>query len=478
MYVASPRSPEFAPSLYLTAGTAAVPKTLRLGSVLGGLSYALDLTEGQPEGHCIRCCWIGTRIGLALGLTGKDYEDLYFTLLMKDLGCSSNAARICALYLADDISFKRDFKVIDGSLTEALRFVFTKTGLEAGLSERLRATVNILRNGGEISRELIETRCHRGADIAGKMRFSAEVQNGIRSLDEHWDGSGKPDGLAGADLPQLSNIALMAQVTDIFHSSQGPKAALAEVVGRAGRWFDPTLVDALVTASKDPEFWTRLNDPDLEDHVFALDPSEETEALDETYLDDIASAFADVVDAKSPFTADHSSRVTLYSDMIAEELGLGADHRRWLRRAALLHDLGKLAVSNQILDKPGKPDEAEWAAIRSHPAFSRTILERVEAFRDIAPVAGAHHERLDGGGYPDGVSGAALCLEARILTVADVFDALSADRPYRAAMPIEKALGIMAKDVDKAFDPVCFAALERGLARLADANIAKETPAP
>jgi HD-GYP domain-containing protein (c-di-GMP phosphodiesterase class II) len=470
MYIASPQSPEFAPSLFLTAGTAAVPKTLRLGSVLGGLSYALDLTEGQPEGHCIRCCWIGTRIGHALGLTGKTYEDLYFTLLLKDLGCSSNTARICALYLADDISFKRDFKTIDGSLTEALRFVFTKTGLEAGLSERLRATINILRNGGEISRELIETRCHRGAEIAEKMRFSIEVQNGIRSLDEHWDGSGKPDGLAGSDLPLLSNIALIAQVTDIFHSSQGPEAALAEVVGRAGRWFDPVLVDALLEAAKAPDFWTRLNDPDLEDHVIALDPSENTETVDEKYLDDIASAFADVVDAKSPFTADHSSRVMLYADMIAEDLGLSADHRRWLRRAALLHDLGKLAVSNQILDKPGKPDDTEWAAIRSHPALSRQILERVEAFRDIAPVAGAHHERLDGAGYPDGVGAAALCLEARILTVADVFDALSADRPYRAAMPIEKALGIMANDVDKAFDPICFAALKRGLSRLADAN--------
>ena len=470
MYSSPQASSHFAHSLYQAQDASNPPQALRLGSVLGALSYALDMTEGQPDGHCIRCCWIGTHIGKILGYTGKAYEDLYFTLLLKDLGCSSNAARICALYLADDISFKSDFKVIDSSLTEALRFVFTKTGLEAGLSERLRATVNILRNGGEISRELIETRCHRGADIAAKMRFSTEVQDGIRSLDEHWDGSGKPEGLDASNLPQLSNIALIAQIKDIFHSNQGPEAALAEVVGRSGRWFDPNLVEALTKASQMPGFWTRLSDPDLETHVFELDPSKKTEVVDEDYLDDIASAFSDVVDAKSPFTADHSSRVTLYTDMIAEELGLLDDHRRWLRRAALLHDLGKLAVSNQILDKPGKLDAAEWAAIRSHPAHSRTILERVEAFRDIAPVAGAHHERLDGAGYPDGIGGVELCLEARILAVADVFDALSADRPYRSAMPIEKALGIMEEDVNKAFDPNCFAALKRGLKRLASAN--------
>ena len=231
-------------SLYQPPCPSRPPPALRLGSLLGGVSYALDMTEGQPAGHCIRCCWIGTRIGIALGLSSQEYEDLYFTLLLKDLGCSSNAARICALYLADDIRFKRDFKVIDGSLIAALRFVFTKTGLEAGLSERLRATANILRNGGHISRELIETRCHRGAEIAAKMRFSEAVQDAIRSLDEHWNGSGKPEGLVGVEIPRLSNIALMAQVTDIFHSDQGPEAALAEVVGRAGSWFDPMIVSA------------------------------------------------------------------------------------------------------------------------------------------------------------------------------------------------------------------------------------------
>lgn len=105
------------------------------------------MTEGQPPGHCIRCCWIGTQIGHVLGMTEQLYQDLYFTLLLKDLGCSSNAARICELYVADDISFKRDFKVVDDSMTAALGFVFTKTGLGAGLSERLRATVNILQKG-------------------------------------------------------------------------------------------------------------------------------------------------------------------------------------------------------------------------------------------------------------------------------------------------------------------------------------------
>ena len=155
-----------------------------------------------------------------------------------------------------------------------------------------------------------------------------------------------------------------------------------------------------------------------------------------------------------------------YSDMIAEEMGLSPDHRRWLRRAALLHDIGKLAVSNQVLDKPDKLDDREWQVVRSHPWHSERILERVSAFADIAPIAGAHHERLDGKGYPYGLAGDELCLEMRILTVADVFDALAAERPYRAALPVAQALAILRKDIGTAFDAECVDALAQGLVRL------------
>ena len=435
--------------------------------LLGSLSHALDLTEGQPVGHCLRSCWIGFHIGRELGLDDAALSDLFYTILLKDLGCSSNAARICELYLTDDLSFKRDFKTIDGSLGAALRFVMAKTGLESGLSERIQALVNILKNGGQISSELIETRCQRGAEIARKMRFSRSVQEGIRALDEHWDGTGKPDGLLADEVPLASNIALLAQVLDIFHTEQGREAALSEARAREGTWFKPEIVAAALKAQEAPDFWDTLGAETLEKAVFSLAPAFEADVVDEDYLDEIAAAFSDVVDAKSPFTADHSHRVMLYADMIAAEMGLSEAHRRWLRRAALLHDLGKLAVSNQILDKPGKPDEAEWDAIKSHPLHSEKILERVAAFKDIAPLAGAHHERLDGKGYPYGLKGEEIALEVRILTVADVFDALTADRPYRPAMAQEQAFAILLKDIGTAFDGDCVAALRAAMGKFA-----------
>lgn len=446
--------------------------SMRLSELLGALSHALDLTEGQPEGHCKRSCWIGVHVGMRLGLDSTALSDLFFTLLLKDLGCSSNAARICALYLTDDLAFKRDFKTIDGSLGSALRFVFSKTGLQSGLAERIRAIVNILQNGGEISRDLIETRCQRGADIAARLRFNVQVQDGIRSLDEHWDGQGKPDGLSGEAIPLNARIALTAQIADIFHREQGRAAAIAEIKARRGTWFDPKVADAFLAISGDDSLWAPLKSSSLDAKLFAMAPAMQSVEVDEDYLDDIASAFADVVDAKSPFTAGHSKRVTLYADMVAETLGLDAPHRRFIRRAALLHDIGKLAVSNQILDKPGKLDEAEWRAVRSHPLHSQQILERVHAFAALAPAAGAHHERLDGKGYPHGLAGDAVSLEARILTVADVFDALSAERPYRKAMAVAEALAIMDRDVGSAFDPACMDALHTALARLEPAKAA------
>ena len=437
-----------------------------LSELLGALSHALDLTEGQPAGHCVRCSRIGVEIGREIGLSQDEIAELYYALLLKDLGCSSNAARICELYLTDDLSFKQDFKFIDGSLPQALRFVLGHTGLKAGLAERFRAIVNIFQNGGEIARELIETRCHRGADIARKMRFAEPVADGIKNLDEHWDGGGKPLGLHGAAIPIYSRIALMAQVIDVFHVSNGPEAALREAQNRSGTWFDPHLVAAFERIAARPAFWDMLRTDDGHEAALPQPPEQASVPIDEDYLDDIAAAFAQVVDSKSPYTSGHSERVTLFTDMIAEQLEFSAGQRRWLKRAALLHDIGKLGVSNAILDKPGKLDDAEWEVMRMHSAHSEAILSRIGAFSELAPIAGAHHERLDGKGYPRGLSGDQICLETRMITTADIFDALTAERPYRAAMPVTKALAIMSEMIGTQIDANCFAALTRALGRV------------
>lgn len=432
---------------------------VHLADLLGALSHALDLTEGQPPGHSLRSAWIALEVARELALPADVTAELAYSVLLKDLGCSSNAARICSLYLTDDLTFKRDFKTIGHGLPAALRFVAAHTGLGAALVQRIRTLTQVIGKGTEIAHELIETRCTRGAAIARRLRFSTAVARGIAELDEHFDGGGRPSGLAGHEIHLFARVALACQVADVFNSTEGSQAARRELLTRRGGWFDPVVVDAFLAASADGALFADLADPDLDRRFTERVERHGVRMADEAYLDEIADAFADVVDAKSPFTSGHSRRVAAFAADIARALGLEEGHVRWIRRAGLLHDIGKLGVSNAILDKPGRPTDAEWTALRRHAALTEEILGRIRAFRDLAPVAAAHHERLDGKGYPLGLAGPQLALESRILAVADVFDALTADRPYRAAMAISEALAIMERDRGTAFDPDCLDAL-------------------
>lgn len=439
----------------------------RLGELLGALSHALDMAEGQPAGHCMRSCWIGQQVGRAIGLSTAELRDLYYATLLKDSGCSSNAARLCELFVTDDLAFKRDRRTVGLGLPSLLRFLVRHTGPAAGVRQRVRAIANAVQNGGEIHRELTEQRCSRGAQIARQLRFSDDVADAIQSLDEHWDGSGHPQGLAGKEIPLLSRLVLLAQAVDVFHTSAGAQATREEVARRSGRLFDPRLADAFAVLARDPAFWRQLASDDLEQVVLDMEPAQQPQPVDDDTLDDIAAAFGQIVDAKSPWTSGHSARVGLITEQLARELGFGAPERRWLRRGALLHDIGMLGVSNRILDKAGPLDVAEWAAVQRHATHTEQILGRIGSFGVLARVAAAHHEKLDGTGYPRGLDGRHIRLETRIITAADVFDALTADRPYRAAMPTGRALQVMRDGIGTAIDGDCFAALERSLDALA-----------
>jgi len=435
-------------------------KNLRLSEVLGALSYALDLTEGQPQGHTLRCCWIGIHVGRELGMNSNEQLDLYYTLLLKDAGCSSNAERLCELYGHDDIETKRNFKLVNTDrINQLARFVFKHTAPGRGLSQRMRYLLRLIMNGEQLATELIATRCERGAKIAKKLGFNERVASGVHSLDEHWNGQGRPERLAGENIPIYSRIALLSQVVDVFHQVGGADSVLSELHERNGTWFDPQVVAAFERVARSVEFWTTLSDSSLPEKVFAMEPANHVTYLDDERLDDIAEAFAQVVDAKSHFTYGHSERVAKYSDQIAEHLGLDGIRRRWLWRGALLHDIGKLGVSNAVLDKTGQLDSVEWDSVRTHPRLTQEILSHITPFRELAQVAGAHHERLDGKGYPAGISSNEISIETRIITTCDIFDAITADRPYRSAIPVDESLCIMNKLRGHSLDDDCLDAL-------------------
>ncbi len=424
------------------------------------MSYALDLTEGQPLGHAGRSCLIGMRLADQLRLSPDDRSDLFYALLMKDAGCSSNAARVSQLFGGDDQNAKRGLWERDWrNWREKLAYALEYVEPAGSPLQRLRRFATLATSSRSSNRELFEIRCDRGANIARALGVSEPTAVAIRSMDEHWDGGGYPEGLRRDQIPLYARIVGLSQVAEIFWGLHGTDAALEVIHARRGRWFDPELARAFCAIGSGDRLWECLRAETLPDAIARAEPVERVIPADESRLDRIAHAFALVVDAKSTFTYQHSDRVAAVADAIAGQMGVPDVERVRLRRAALLHDVGKLSVPNRILDKPGKLDADEWDVVRRHPHFTYEILARVPVFSDFAYDASCHHERIDGQGYHRGVPGEGLSETARILAAADVFDALSAARPYREAMPLERVLSIIGEDRGTHLCPVTVDAL-------------------
>lgn len=425
---------------------------LNLSEIISALSYAFDLTDGQPAGHTLRSCLIGMRLGRELGLGDEELSALYYALLVKDAGCSSNAARLCSLFGTDDHVLKPRMRTIDRQNWFSLVFHTACTVANgSGIADKARHLLGIARSEA-VMQEIMVLRCERGADIALRLGFPSATAEAVRHLDEHWNGRGHPGGLSGHDIPLGARIANLAQVVEVFHRERGSAAMQRAIRSRRGTWFDPALVK-IVLGWRDSSWWEELARGDSAAAVVRAEPRAHLRWVSDDDLDVIARAFADIIDAKSPYTYAHSRNVAAYAVGIAREMGLDPIAQRRVYRAGLLHDIGKLGVSNTILDKPGRLDQAERVAVERHPFFTWEILSQIAAFRDFAWPAALHHERLDGSGYPWHLSGNRLDLTARILCVADVYEALTADRPYRAGMSWDESSAILWKGSGSGFDP-------------------------
>ncbi len=434
--------------------------TIFLSEVVSALSMALDLTEGQPMGHAIRSCILGMRIGQQLGLDSQQLSDLYYALLLKDSGCSTNSARLQKILGSDDIKAKREVKLEDWTKVSlsGLRYLSRNASPHASPLQRVKKILAVGLAQKQNNMDLISARCERGAEIARKVGFNQATSHAIRSLDEHWDGNGYPEGLAGQQIPVLARIVNASQTLEVFAAAYGPAQAVRVLRERSGTWFDPEIVQVARALESDKDLWECLQGK-ANEAVLQLEPGGCLAASPER-IDNLCQAFAEIVDAKSPFTFRHSVGVTQIAVEVAEAMGLAAPRVTMIRRAALLHDVGKLGVSNAILDKPGKLTPEEWLIMKVHPVHTRKILARITGFEEIAAVAAAHHERLDGSGYPDGMTSRELTLSARIIAVADVYQALSEKRAYRDALPCEVVLKMMECDVPEKLDSDCFEALQ------------------
>ncbi len=262
-------------------------------------------------GHSVRACIIGMRIAKEVQLPATELSDLYYSLLLKDAGCSSNASKLFHILNADEIRAKGDVKTTDWTRVgwESLHYALTHVATGMPFLRRMQRLFEVAATQQRDSCDLVKIRCERGAYIAKQLGFSDAVAAGIHGLDEHWNGGGYPSGLSKDQIPMFSRIANLAQTLDVFHGARGPAQAIETAQRRSGRWFDPDLVKAAASLAKKGTLWTGLDSKDLVQQALQFEPEEKRITVTEARIDSICQAFAEVIDAKSPFTYRHSNGV-------------------------------------------------------------------------------------------------------------------------------------------------------------------------
>jgi putative nucleotidyltransferase with HDIG domain len=445
---------------------------ISLAEIISALSYALDLTEGAMPGHALRTCVLGMRLGEALYLPASRMSNLYYALLLKDVGCNNNYDHLSEILGEDKHSPRSPGQSGDPSQSSqpglSMFTLLWNTG--RGQESPLRRAANLLHLGfanRRKSEDVISLRCDRGARILRKLGLGDGVAESVRGVDEKWDGSGFPNRRTRHHIPLESRIISIAQFLDVYAFEHGREAAIRVLEERSERWFDPKIVRLAIQLYRQGTLWRYASHatPEIETRAAVLDLAPEGMAqLKAGDIDLICEAFSDVVDAKSSFTFRHSLGVTQVAIEMARVLGLSKERTRLVHRAALLHDLGKLRVPNSILDKPSELTREEWGVVREHPNLTREILSRIGPFAELAAIAGAHHEKLDGSGYPNGLKGKDLPIEARIISIADIYGAMTEDRPYRSGLTPEQALHNISREVPHKLDAQCFEALQKVVA--------------
>jgi HD-GYP domain-containing protein (c-di-GMP phosphodiesterase class II) len=402
---------------------------VRLAELVALMSLGADLGLGQPMEHALRQCLLALRIGERLGLSPEQRGDLYYLGLLAWVGCHVDAYEQ-AKWFGDDIRMKRDIRYTDFAGAQRMRFMATHVGAERTGVDRARTTAAFLARGRRDADAMITNHWYAADDLAGRLGLSDDVRRPLFQTFERWDGKGLPTGTKGEANLLAARIVALCDVLAVYHRAGGHAAALEIARARRGTQFDPGLVDLVRDAG--PPLFDGLDDVATWDVVIAAEPVL-GRTLRDAELETAFEALADFTDTKSPHTLGHSRGVAALAARAADLLGLAPPDVTHVRRAALVHDLGRLGVSNAVWDKNGPLSSGEEERVRLHPYLSERMLASAGALRSYGATAAQHHERLDGSGYPRGVRGEGLTLPGRILAAADAYHGKLEPRPHRPA---------------------------------------------
>lgn len=415
---------------------------VRLAELLGALSLGIDLGFAQPMEHVLRQCLIAMRIAEQLKLATDDRATTYYAALLLNVGCHTDAHEQ-AKWFGDDLAIKagkyrRDLRSLRTTLSGLLV-------IGAGLSplHRIRLGLEFAVSGHREVTNMIDHHAEMARSLAEQLAFPAPVLEAVAASYERWDGRGWPGRLGGEAVPLAVYVAQAAEFLEVAHRVGG--IANATRLARAGRGtqFSPAVAD-LVTSRAD-EIFADLDTHDVWTAVMAAEPGTPISIAGEQ-LDATLVAIANFVDIKSPYFLGHAQAVAELAREAAVRAGLAVAQATLLWRAGLLHGLGRLGVSNAILDKKGPLGPGESERMRMQPYLTERMLRHSEALAPIARIAVMHRERSDGSGYPRGIAGSAIGVEARILAAADAYQAMCEPRPHRPAHASDAAASLLRAD--------------------------------
>ena len=417
---------------------------LRVADVLASLSMVADLGFGLPPGEALTSCVIATGLARRLGLPESQVADAYYTALLEHVGCVGFAHEAAAL-LGDELKVGAAAAVTDDSRSfDALVGFHRRATQGMPALPRIRAIARSVRRGPAVGREFATAACEVGSATARRIGLPAGVQRALGEVFEAWDGTYGPQGLRGEDIALAARIAGVSAVAARFHAIGGPDAAIRAVRDRSGSVLDPAIVDALVSHAD--SLLTLLDADDPLVTVMATEPEPQL-SIATHRLGELATAFGDLADLKAPFLHGHAAGVERLARDAARQLALGPGESTQLSLAASLHDLGRIGIPDSVWERPGPLTAPQWEQVRMHPYHSERVLARSRTLAPLAPIVGMHHERLDGSGYHRGAVARDIPRDARILAVADAFDAMTHARPHRDALSPDAAAERLHADV-------------------------------
>jgi HD-GYP domain-containing protein (c-di-GMP phosphodiesterase class II) len=427
--------------------TAAPTTDVRLAELLAALSIATDLGMGQPLEFALHSCVLALRLAEQLGFSAAELRATYYQALLRYIGCNAETRMLAAVF-GDELALRTDLIHQDSSdpkfLGILVRFI-REANTGASPLRMAQAIVGGIVHTGRQLNEFFAGHCEVAGRLAERLGLDAVTIRAIRQVYARWDGKGVPPLKGEAIAPGMLVVSL-AQDAAYVYRLDGIDAAVALVLKRKGTLYAPRHVEVFVRHAR--TLFAGLDAEPSWAAVLALDPGR-SRLLSDAELDAACAAIADFADIKAPFMLGHSPGVARLAEGAALHCGLPEADVIMLRRAALLHDVGRVGVSAGIWCKPGALSERDWEQVRLHAYHTERILARPASLAQLGAIASLHHERLDGSGYHRGAAALTLTPAARILAAADVYHALTEERPHRPAHTAEQAAALLQREVQR-----------------------------